>query len=279
MEFVSSLEGAHEAEQQVKDPQRDMDLTPAQTSGKRKRSLSITAKPAVDNPSDRKKPKQAAASVRAGCSSSSRSSLQNLPEELLESILLYSMNLALPRSSPLIGAKLSAKATCLRVFIMGFDDTWSQCFGIPKSDLRRMLWMKQRKVGGRRRSSGKSALLCSPWMDIDFILEAQQAWADKYAADRCYRHYKDTWYDEWRVVDFDSRACFEADNERARQLPPKPERFSPDRIWGTSDTHIDVRIPVDFITGPWDEERTRRLFWIRRAGVGLRTDPPCHLSD
>ncbi|KAG6222120.1 hypothetical protein E4U25_000591, partial [Claviceps purpurea] len=137
------MEGSHEAEQQVKDPQRDMDLRPAQASGKRKRSLSITAKSAVDNPSDRKKPKQAAASVPAGCSSSSRPSLQNLPVELLESIFLYSMNLALPRSSPLIGVKLSAKATRLQVFIMGFDDTWSQCFGIPKKDLYRELWMNK----------------------------------------------------------------------------------------------------------------------------------------
>ncbi|KAG5993345.1 hypothetical protein E4U52_002014 [Claviceps spartinae] len=216
MESVPSMEGAYEAEQQVKDPQRDMDLTPAQASGKHKRSLSITAKSAVDNPSDRKKPKQAAIS---------------------------------------------------------------------------------------------SSLLCSPWMHIDFILEAQQAWADKYAAGRCYRHYKDTWYDDERIwldlehgawennydaryiyrlhalqhergsLKFNSRACFEADYERARQLPPKPERFSPDRIWGTSDTLIDIRMPIDLITGPWDEEKkTRRLFWMRRAGVSLRTDPPSHLA-
>ncbi|KAG6057038.1 hypothetical protein E4U17_001726 [Claviceps sp. LM77 group G4] len=300
------MEGAHEAEQQAKDHQRDMDLTPAQASGKRKRSLSITAKSAVDSPSDRKKAKEAAASVRAGCTSSSPPSLQNLPVELLESIFLYSMNLALPRSSPLIGAKLSAKATRLQVFIMGFDDFWSQCFGIPKKDLHRMLWMKKEKLKGD--DALQSALLCSPWVHIDLILEAQQAWADKYAAGRCYQHYKDTWYDDWRIwLDleddawddnydarytyrlhalqheqgswkFNSRACFEADYERARQLPPKPERFSPDRIWGTSDTLIDIRMPIDLITGPWDEEKTRRLFWMRRAGVGLTTDPPSHLA-
>ncbi|KAG6128252.1 hypothetical protein E4U12_005318 [Claviceps purpurea] len=300
------MEGSHEAEQQVKDPQRDMDLTPAQASGKRKRSLSITAKSAVDNPSDRKKPKQAAASVPAGCSSSSRPSLQNLPVELLESIFLYSMNLALPRSSPLIGVKLSAKATRLQVFIMGFDDTWSQCFGIPKKDLYRELWMNKERLEGD--DALQSALLCSPWVDTDFILEAQQTWADKHAVGKCYRHYKDTWYDDWRIwldledgtwdnnydarytyrlhalqheqglLNFNSRTCFEADYERARQLPPKPERFSPDRIWGTSDTHVDVRMPIDLITGPWDEEKTRLLFWMRRAGVSLRTDPPSHLA-
>lgn len=60
-----------------------------------------------------------------------RTSLDRLPAEILESILLYSGSVALPRSSPVIGAKLSSRATLLRFFIWGFHDTWDQWFGIP----------------------------------------------------------------------------------------------------------------------------------------------------
>jgi hypothetical protein len=60
-----------------------------------------------------------------------RNTLDSLPSEILESILLYSANLALPRVSNFIGAKLSGRATLLRLFILAFHDTWEQWFGIP----------------------------------------------------------------------------------------------------------------------------------------------------
>lgn len=113
-----------------------MSLTPVRVRGKRKTSSSIIPNLAMDNLWCHKKIKRSLASVRASHSSRHRPSLQNLPVELLESILLYSTNLALPRSSPLLGAKLSGKATLLRLFIVVFHDTWDQCFGIPKGKLQ-----------------------------------------------------------------------------------------------------------------------------------------------
>ncbi|KAG6134406.1 hypothetical protein E4U12_002210 [Claviceps purpurea] len=96
-----------------------------------------------------------------------------------------------------------------------------------------------------------------PCVNIDFILEAQQIWADKFARGRCYRHYetegssiqklyktkvhaRDRYMQHVRqhqkkTWKFDARACFEADYERALQFPP------------------------------W--EKKRRLFWFVRAGV------------
>lgn len=62
-----------------------------------------------------------------------RVTLDRLPAEILESILLHSRSVALPRSSPVIGAKLSSRATLLRFFIWGFHDTWDQWFGVPFS--------------------------------------------------------------------------------------------------------------------------------------------------
>ncbi|KAG5914983.1 hypothetical protein E4U61_005130 [Claviceps capensis] len=116
-----------------------------------------------------------------------------------------------------------------------------------------------------------------PWVDIDFILEAQQAWADKYARGRCYRHYENEGlilqylYEKNVHVDdrymqhvrqheektwkFDARACFEADYERALQIPPTPEPFVLSNLLGLPDAHPHVRTPVDLLTGPWDEEK------------------------
>ncbi|KAG6057036.1 hypothetical protein E4U17_001724 [Claviceps sp. LM77 group G4] len=102
----------------------EMNPTPLQGPGIHKRSLSI----APNSPSMRKKTKQPPDSVPARCSSRNRPSLQDLPVELLEIIFLYSMNLALPRSSPLLGAKLSGKATLSRVFMAAFDYVWEFAF-------------------------------------------------------------------------------------------------------------------------------------------------------
>ncbi|KAG6122021.1 hypothetical protein E4U13_003449 [Claviceps humidiphila] len=128
-----------------------------------------------------------------------------------------------------------------------------------------------------------------PWVDIDFILEAQQIWADRYARGSCYRHYECEASDvqdlyeknvhardrylqhvrqhEEKTWKFNARACFEADYERALQLSPMPDFFVENSLWGSIDVHPHVRIPVNLFTGPWDEEMKRRLFWLVRAGV------------
>ncbi|KAG6102796.1 hypothetical protein E4U31_003256 [Claviceps sp. LM219 group G6] len=193
------------------------------------------------------------------------------------------MNLALPRASPLLGAKLSAKSTRLRAFMMGFHDTWDQCFGIPMLEISDSI----RDIGMELKGDEElqTALLSMPWVDIDFILEAQQAWADEYAAGRCYRHYEDECsrifrpWEEFSDADhsylehaiqheegawkFNARACFEADYELARQYPPMPDSF---RGWTLVEVNPNVSLPLELITGPWDEEKKRRLYWYSRGG-------------
>lgn len=91
---------------------------------------------------------QTMSSVHEKCCSRLRPSLQNLPLELLESIFLYSTNFALPRSNPLLGAKLSAKITLLRLFMVGFHDTWDQLFGVTLKELYELKFMKKRMPEG-----------------------------------------------------------------------------------------------------------------------------------
>ncbi|KAG6024383.1 hypothetical protein E4U19_003833 [Claviceps sp. Clav32 group G5] len=264
-------------------PQPETNVTPLQAGETRKRSLSSASDLAADDSQNHKKVKQPVASVHCR----GRPSLQTLPLELLESIFVYSTNLALPRSSPLLGAKLSGKTTLLRVFMMAFHDTWDHCFGKPVnwSDIMRA------PVGD---VPLQSDLLSMPWVNVDFILEAQQTWADKYARGRRYRHHEHeslltqrlfqknirarnrymqhVFEHELKLWKFEARACFEADYERALQFQPLPLCTLTDNLGGSVDIHPHVRIPVNLLTGPWDEEKKRLLFWLVRAGARVQDD-------
>lgn len=104
-----------------------MTLTPIRVRGRRKASPKA---PTALAPRPRRA-KRSLASVMASRSTRRRATLESLPSEILESILLYSTNLSLPRASPAIGIKLSHRATLLRLFIWAFHETWQQWFGIP----------------------------------------------------------------------------------------------------------------------------------------------------
>ncbi|KAG5994045.1 hypothetical protein E4U52_001471 [Claviceps spartinae] len=267
-------------------PEQEMNIEPVQAEANRHRSLSNPPGPdlAVDHPRNHKETTQTMASVHDRFSSRLRPSLQNLPLELLESILIYSKTLALPRSSPLSGAKLSGRATLLQLFRVAFFNTWEILFGMP---LKR--WCETQ-------SNGTSWLSDDPSLqaDIDFILEAHQVWADKYARGRWYRHYENettargviegmysknvrvrdryiqhALQHEEKTWNYDARACFEADYERALHFPPLPWIFLAGCLMASPDVHPEVHPPVHLLTGPWDEEKKRRLFWLVRAGASV----------
>lgn len=67
------------------------------------------------------------------------SDLEKLPTELLVAIFLHSMNMDLPRSSPVIGGKLSSEVVYTRTVIAAFGPTWENTYGrhrqrIPPND-------------------------------------------------------------------------------------------------------------------------------------------------
>ncbi|KAG6103124.1 hypothetical protein E4U14_006432 [Claviceps sp. LM454 group G7] len=260
-----------------------MSSTPTQSRAIHKRSLSDTS----NSPPDFKRAKQTPASVPARCPSRSRPSLQNLPLELLESIFLYSMNLALPRSSHLLGAKLSGKTTLLRMFMTAFHDIWDVTLDKYVLDSRPE-WKKY-----WRYNNVDVQYEASIQADIDFILDAQQAWADKYALGRSFDHVNDwgglsmegtsyapeSYQQHVRQhslgeVTFDARACFEADYDRALAYRVSPDNFAFVTIFEMPDLTPPVA-PVNLITGPWNEEQKRRLFWLVRAKLlyDMKLDP------
>ncbi|KAG6117033.1 hypothetical protein E4U13_001403 [Claviceps humidiphila] len=187
------------------------------------------------------------------------------------------MNLALPRSSHLLGAKLSGKATLLRVFMAAFHDIWDVT--LEKYVLgTRPEWKKYWRYNTKEVQDEASLQA-----DIDLILDAQQAWANKYARGRSFDHVDD-WGDLYPMniscapqsykqhvrqyslgeVTFDARACFEADYDRAVACRISPQVFEFAHYYEMPDLTPPV-VPVNLITGPWNEEQKRRLFWLVRA--------------
>ena len=57
------------------------------------------------------------------------SKIEKLPTELLVEIFLYSMNIELPRSSPVIGGKLTSELVYTRTIIATFGPTWDAGYG------------------------------------------------------------------------------------------------------------------------------------------------------
>ncbi|KAG6117034.1 hypothetical protein E4U13_001404 [Claviceps humidiphila] len=132
-----------------------------------------------------------------------------------------------------------------------------------------------------------------PWADIDFILDAQQAWANKYARGRSLIYDEDicTRYgEEWGISfasafrpqvlkhfrgesTFDARAWFEVNYDRALAHKFCIYAFSEDMLSGMPSV-LDHLVPVDLITGPWDEEKRRRLFWLARGNLDYIPDAP-----
>ncbi|KAK7402866.1 hypothetical protein QQX98_011396 [Neonectria punicea] len=265
-----------------------MTLTPIRIRGKRKSKASTTSNPPsalCDSlnplPGRAKKMKRSISTVISDRSSCYRPSLDALPAEILEKIFLYSANLSLPRAARLIGAKLSGRVTLLRFFIWAFHDTWNQWFGIPvRGDV---LFGPELKYPERRICDGdpvlQSAILQLPWANIDFILQAQQTWANIYAKGRWYQHSID-WdinddglpthhHDDSHDFDggfdhFDARLCFEVDYRKALSWQPFEANIQP---WGFRDVHPLTRVPTSLITGPWNDEQQRRLLWLTRGGA------------
>jgi hypothetical protein len=104
-----------------------MDLTPVRIRGKRKRpgtTKSNLQKALEASSSQSKRPRtfQNPAKPKK-ITESAMPTLQGLPQELLEMIFLYSMNISLPRASPTLGRKLSSNAVIMEFVVRSFYHT------------------------------------------------------------------------------------------------------------------------------------------------------------
>lgn len=100
-------------------------------------------------------------------------------------------------------------------------------------------------------------------MDIDFILRAQQTWSDTYARHRWYESLIDSANSGYNV--FNAALFF--DQEYNLFVRPQSMEARTTR----RNVHPNVRIPLSLVTGPWDEERQKRLLWLVCGGINLET--------
>lgn len=103
-------------------------------------------------------------------------------------------------------------------------------------------------------------MLKRPWATIDFILQAEQTWADKHAS-----HLPRPRHGGGLSTSrYDARKSFENDFEKALKWSTIQVESMP---WDGEDIHPTTRIPEALITGPWSDEQQRRLFWLARGGM------------
>ncbi|PTB70556.1 hypothetical protein BBK36DRAFT_1107653 [Trichoderma citrinoviride] len=250
-----------------------MELTKIHVRGKRKTPVTNRPQALCEPPVKALRTKKSLSSVMATRTTRHRSTLDSLPAEILESILLHSANLSLPRVSNFIGMKLSGRATLLRLFIRAFHETWEQWFGIPTDPaIVHGPWLQDAQhvpCGGD--PLFQSQVLDQPWISIDLILQAQQNWADNHGRGRHFQHSAFWVHDAQEVghdynggfSHFNARECFEADYQQAIKWPAFAARGI---HWFSQDIHPLTRIPDRLITGPWDDEMQRQLFWLCRGG-------------
>ncbi|KAK4068623.1 uncharacterized protein Triagg1_7271 [Trichoderma aggressivum f. europaeum] len=208
-----------------------MDLTKVRVRGKRKTPATSRPRSLQEQPPAKAlRTRKSLSSVMAARATRQRSTLDSLPGEILENILLYSANLSLPLVSNYIGMKLSGRATLLRLFIRAFHETWDQWFGIPTNP----------------------AIVHGPWLE-----DAQHV---PCCGDPVFQVGHD--YDGG-FCHFNARECFEADYQQAIKWPAFAARGV---HWFSQDIHPLTRIPDRLTTGPWDDESQRQLFWLCRGG-------------
>ncbi|PHH67811.1 hypothetical protein CDD82_1105 [Ophiocordyceps australis] len=232
-------------------------LTPIRVRGKRKIAAS--------SPGPAAKMRRSLSAVLSARSHRQRITLESLPFEILESILLYCLNPLFPRASPIIGVKLSRRSTLLRLFVWAFRDTWDYGFsgnGTSESRLPGLECPGDPYL--------QTCMLQLARVDMEFILQAQQVWADRYA----WRQQDSVRVTDDGLIDrsshFNVGRAFEHDYSQASQcLLNKQGSFV--FQCGSWNVHPHTSLPIGLVTGPWDEEQTKRLLWLVRGGILTNT--------
>lgn len=76
------------------------------------------------------------------------SNLEKLPTELMVEIFFHSMNIDLPRSSPVIAGKLTSELVYIRTVIEVFGPTWKEGYGNYKSARANSYFYEEYQISG-----------------------------------------------------------------------------------------------------------------------------------
>ncbi|KAI0203298.1 hypothetical protein F4808DRAFT_39673 [Astrocystis sublimbata] len=280
-----------------------MDLTPIKVRGKRRAvgdQVAFAAPP--KRPPKKARNHENAAKHRLSKASKKISKMEStLPLEILESILWLSEEVNFPRASPRLGRILSGRSTLMRTFLLAFGPTWevwSGCirlryYGFNFRDPRGHEVFAVRSYPGwdtdGDRFGGEpgfqSDLLACSWTTIDMILDCWHMWVQLHARNRPFMDIP-LWTDPYEPhSNLVNEALFgdSVTQEMTRYFYRDYDAFqalltqAPMRLILSSSTwialHCDTKIPDHLLTGPWDENALRKLFWVMQAGARLPADP------
>ncbi|KAJ5053824.1 uncharacterized protein L3040_000115 [Drepanopeziza brunnea f. sp. 'multigermtubi'] len=288
-----------------------MDLTPIKVPGKRKRDCSqsaLAARKALnrkpgrplkiaenvvsDNPVEAMKPVQVSKqrTLKKIKSKRKMSPLEKLPTELLERVFRFCLNLELPRSSPIIGAKLSSSTILNWTVHASFGPCWEKWYGREKVDGRLEFGDEE---GKEDHSELQSAVLRCRWATLPVLLKAQDLWIEKCAKDRVFIPLY--FLQDLNPVSEEEKEG-QNDQERSGNTPPPTpvppttqEEYlnidyaafentifsSTDDNWPSTSwtTHPylspSVEIPHTLLLGPFTPPSLKNLFYLIKSGAKL----------
>ncbi|KAF8859383.1 hypothetical protein BDZ45DRAFT_673336 [Acephala macrosclerotiorum] len=216
------------------------------------------------------------------------SDLEKLPTEILETVFLFCMNLGLPKSSPIIAAKLSSQTVYNKTILEAFGPTWERWHGRERN------WLQKRNAQPGDSEEDpvlQSAVLRCRWATLPTILSAKDNWVQKFAKDRLF---KPVWFDiksnPPAEDSEESDTSEEATEEHDEPQMTAHEYFNTDFngfsdlilserdggwLWDkcswerNSDVAEGTEIPQSLLSGPWDEDMLKYLFWLRKSGAGI----------
>ncbi|PQE24429.1 Actin cortical patch protein [Rutstroemia sp. NJR-2017a BBW] len=201
--------------------------------------------------------------------------LEKLPTELLETIFLYCLNLALPNCSPIIGGKLSSDATYTKTILAAFDPTWEAYLGTLVSKYDREHYEPPGDA------ALQSAILRLRWARLPVVLRSKdiwrESWEDVWGNGENDENYRYNVVSAVRILD-NSYAKYLEVIKTAKEEASKEEASAEVlndslQLRGLIYVYLDVaegtQIPTSLLMGPWDEDALKYLFWFVSAGAQI----------
>ncbi|KAK8005268.1 hypothetical protein PG990_011305 [Apiospora arundinis] len=259
-----------------------MELTPIRIPGKRRKkgepAPAKKAKRDVTRSQTMKKPKSKPKKPLGSYLE------RELPLEIIERIFWASETTNLAKASPRIGHMLSGLSTRRATFLNAFGPTWDVWFGCLKAGPGVKSYYGWQEDASRFGGSPgfQSALLEYSWVDVSFITECWDLWVKRYGRDRFYQHEK-----LWGNPDTPNRLdCGSEPDDLEGATPISGMAYfmhDYDSFVAKSahnmtylgdhtsliEVHCDTEIPEKLLTGPWNEDEVKKLFWLVRAGARL----------
>ncbi|KIN01490.1 hypothetical protein OIDMADRAFT_19303, partial [Oidiodendron maius Zn] len=202
--------------------------------------------------------------------------LERLPTELLEEIFFYSMNLDLPRSSPVIGGKLSSEVVYIQTVLAAFENTWEWYYASPPE-------FSFSPIHGDDKL--QTSILRCRWASLPILLQSQDIYMRRINAHGLilepillFPESKAKGRNREHIALSSKTAAARFDDDFAAFLHAASGSEHVDLLQiydvgcsleGVTDLAKGTEIPHSLLLGPWTKEMIRHLYWLVKSGATL----------